>query len=207
LFDFLFERRSTRLEKDRETWRKIVKRSTTLLLSGVLGLVVGVLAVAWPGITVAAFVIVFAVYAFIAAGLQAARGFGSRKAGSVAGHLLLAVLDSAAGIVALVWPGITTLVSVLVIAVWAVVAGVVEVILAFSLHEAAGYRALLGITGVISVALGVAFAIRPDIGAVTIAEVFGLYSIVGGVAALIAAVRLKRGGAVMTSTEQQPAAS
>jgi uncharacterized membrane protein HdeD (DUF308 family) len=111
----------------------------------------------------------------------------------------------AAGIV--VWPGITALVLVLVIAVWAVVAGVVEVILAFSLHEAAGYRALLGITGVTSVALGVAFAIQPDIGAITIAAVFGLYSIVGGVAALIAAVRLKRGGAVMTSTEQQPAAS
>jgi uncharacterized membrane protein HdeD (DUF308 family) len=165
------------------------------------------LRVAWPGITVAALVILFAIYAFIAAGLQATREFGSRKAGSVGEHLLLAILDLAAGIVALVWPGITALALVLVIAVWAVVAGVVEVILAFSLHEPAGYRALLGITGMISVALGVAFAIRPDIGAVTIAEVFGLYSIVGGVAALIAAVRLKGGGAVMTSTEQQPAAS
>jgi uncharacterized membrane protein HdeD (DUF308 family) len=184
-----------------------VKRSTSLLLSGLLGLIVGVIAVVWPGITVAALVIVFAVYAFIAAGLQATRGFGSRKAGSVAGHLLLAILDLAAGIVALVWPGITALALVLVVAVWAVVAGVVEVVLAFSVHEPAGYRALLGITGVISVALGVAFAIRPDIGAVTIAEVFGLYSIVGGVAALIAAVKLKRAGAVMTSAGQQVATS
>ncbi|MDT5193044.1 MAG: hypothetical protein QOI28_5295 [Mycobacterium sp.] len=165
------------------------------------------IAVAWPGLTVAALVILFAVYAFIAAGLQVARGFGSRKAGSVAGHLLLAIVDLAAGIVALVWPGITALALVLVIAVWAVAAGVVEVILAFSVHEPAGYRALLGITGVISVALGVAFAIQPGIGAITIAEDFGLYSIVGGVAALIAVVRLKRGGAVMTSAEQQPAAS
>jgi uncharacterized membrane protein HdeD (DUF308 family) len=121
--------------------------------------------------------------------------------------LLLAVLDAAAGIVALVWPGITALVLVLVIAVWAVVAGVVEVILAFSVHDAAGYRVLLGITGVISVALGVAFAIRPDIGAVTIAEVFGLYSIVGGVATLIAAVKLMRAGAVMTPAGQEAPAS
>jgi uncharacterized membrane protein HdeD (DUF308 family) len=184
-----------------------VKRSTSLLLSGLLGLLVGVIAVVWPGITVAALVILFAVYAFIAAGLQAARGFGSRKAGSVVGHLLLAVLDLAAGIVALVWPGITALALVLVIAVWAVVAGVAEVILAFTVHDGAGYRVLLGITGVISVALGVAFAIRPDIGAVTIAEVFGLYSIVGGVAALATAAKLKRTGAVMARAGEQAAAS
>ena len=41
-------------------------------------------------------------YAFIAAGLQAVRGFSSRSAGPVVGHLLLGLVDLAAGVIALV---------------------------------------------------------------------------------------------------------
>jgi hypothetical protein len=47
----------------------------------------------------------FAVYAFIAAGLEAARAFSSAKAGPVIGHFLLALVGLAAGVVALAWPG------------------------------------------------------------------------------------------------------
>ena len=52
-----------------------------------------------------ALVILFAVYAFIAVGLQSARAFSSPKAGPVIGHLLLGLVDLAAGVIALAWPG------------------------------------------------------------------------------------------------------
>jgi uncharacterized membrane protein HdeD (DUF308 family) len=45
--------------------------STSLAARGILA-VVGIVALAWPSVTVLALVILFAVYAFIAAGLQAA---------------------------------------------------------------------------------------------------------------------------------------
>ena len=61
-------------------------------------MVVGIIALAWPSVTVLALVIVFAVYAFVAAGLQAARAFSSRKAGPVPGHLLLGLFNLIAGI-------------------------------------------------------------------------------------------------------------
>ena len=64
--------------------------STSLVLRGLLAIAVGVVSVAWPGITVDAFVILFAVYAFIAAITDAARAFSSSRAGPVAGFLLLA---------------------------------------------------------------------------------------------------------------------
>jgi uncharacterized membrane protein HdeD (DUF308 family) len=47
--------------------------STSLILRGILGVAVGIMALVWPGITIQALVIMFAVYAFIAAGLQAMR--------------------------------------------------------------------------------------------------------------------------------------
>ena len=67
----------------------------------------GIIAIAWLGVTILALVILFAIYAFMAAGLQAARAFSSRAAGPVFGHLLLGLIDLAVGVVALVWPGPT----------------------------------------------------------------------------------------------------
>jgi uncharacterized membrane protein HdeD (DUF308 family) len=55
--------------------------STSLIMRGILALAVGVIALAWPGITVLALVVLFAVYAFMAAGLEAMRAFSSRTAG------------------------------------------------------------------------------------------------------------------------------
>jgi uncharacterized membrane protein HdeD (DUF308 family) len=71
--------------------------STSLILLGVLAIIVGILALAWPGVTVLALVILFAVYAFVDAGLQAVRAFSGGSAGRVFGHLLLGLVDVAAG--------------------------------------------------------------------------------------------------------------
>src|SRR6266496_5556796 len=116
--------------------------SISLILLGVLAIIVGIIALAWPGVTILALVILFAIYAFIGAGLQAMRAFSSATAGPVFGHLLLGLVDIAAGVVALVWPGPTALVLVLIVAIWAVVAGFFEIFAAFAGGETAGTRAL-----------------------------------------------------------------
>src|SRR6266700_3055711 len=84
--------------------------SISLILLGVLAIIVGIIALAWPGVTILALVILFAVYAFINAGLQTMRAFSSPTAGPVFGHLLLALIALAAGVIAIVWPGPTALV-------------------------------------------------------------------------------------------------
>ena len=61
--------------------------STSLIWRGILALAVGVIALAWPSVTVLALVILFAIYAFMASGMEAARAFSSRQAGPVIGHL------------------------------------------------------------------------------------------------------------------------
>jgi uncharacterized membrane protein HdeD (DUF308 family) len=83
--------------------------ASPLIWRGILAILVGVIAVAWSGITVAILVILFAVYAFLAAGIQAMRALGSETAGPVAGRLALSIVDLAAAVVALAWPGITAL--------------------------------------------------------------------------------------------------
>ena len=116
--------------------------STSMIWRGILAIAVGIIALAWPAVTVYALVILFAVYAFIAAALQAMRAFSGRTAGPVFGHLLLGLIDLAAGVIALAWPGPTALVLVLIVATWAVVGGLFEFFAAFRSGQTAGTRAL-----------------------------------------------------------------
>ena len=168
--------------------------STSLIVRGILAVIVGIIALAWPSVTVLALVFLFAVYAFMAAGLQAARAFSSRKAGPVIGHLLLGLVDLAAGVVALAWPGPTALVLVLIVGVWAIVAGLAEIAAAFGHGEAAGTRALFILGGLITVAFGVVLCARPGIGAVTLALLFGLFSLIAGIWMLVQGTELRRTG-------------
>jgi len=168
--------------------------STSLIIRGILAVMVGILAIAWPNITVFALVIVFAIYAFMDAVLELARALSSRTAGPVFGHLLLGLIDIAAGIVALVWPGPTALVLVIVVAAWAFVSGFFELVAAFGSGETAGTRAMFILAGLVSIAFGVVLAARPSIGAITLALLFGLYSLIFGVSEIVAGTELHRSG-------------
>ena len=173
--------------------------STSLIIRGALALVVGALALAWPGVTVFALVVVFAVYAFMAAGLQAVEGFSSRTAGPVFGHLLLGLLDIAAGVIALAWPGATALVLVLLVATWAVVTGGIEILAGFGNGEEAGTRAMFILGGLLSTAFGVVLFARPTMGAVSLALLFGLFNLVAGSWLVARGIELRRAGATVRS--------
>jgi uncharacterized membrane protein HdeD (DUF308 family) len=166
--------------------------STSLLVRGVLAIAVGIIALAWPQVTVLALVILFSVYAFMASGLVAARGLSSAKAGPVFGHLLLGLIDLGAGMVALVWPGPTALVLVLIVGTWAVVAGLVEIAVAFQADGQAGTRVMFILGGLVSIAFGAVLCARPGIGAITLALLFGLFNLVYGTWTLMHGIELRR---------------
>jgi len=168
--------------------------ATSLILRGVLAVAVGIIALAWPGVTVLALVILFAVYAFIGAGLQAMLAFSSVTAGPVLGHLLLGLLDLAAGVIAVVWPGATVLALVLIVAIWAFTGGLLEIFAAFRSGETAGTRALFILGGLVSVAFAVVLFSRPGVGAVTLALLFGLFNLSYGFSQIVIGVEARRTG-------------
>jgi uncharacterized membrane protein HdeD (DUF308 family) len=179
--------------------------STSVILLGVLGVIAGIVAIAWPGVTILALVILFAIYAFAGAGLQTMRAFSGRTAGPVLGHLLVALIDLAAGVVAVVWPGPTAVVLVLVVAIWAFVAGFAEIFGAFGSGETAGTRAMLIVTGLISIVLGVVLSSRPDIGAVTLALLFGLFSMTYGVSQIVHGVQMRQNRRALHPVQREAA--
>ena len=159
--------------------------SRSLLWRGVLGIVIGIIAIAWPGVTVGAVVFIFAVLVFADSLLQLALAFDSEGGWQVVGHILVGIIDIAAGVVTIAWPGITAYVLTIWIGVWAIVFGVGEFGMSFSIVGTAGNRFLLGLTGLLSVALGVVLLVHPDEGTVALAEVFGLFSLAYGVTNLV----------------------
>jgi uncharacterized membrane protein HdeD (DUF308 family) len=179
--------------------------STQLIVLGVLAIIVGIIALAWPGVTILALVIIFAVYAFVDAGWQAVRAFSSDGAGPVIGRLLMGLIDIAAGVVALVWPGPTALVLVLIVGIWAFVGGFFEIFAGFQSGETAGTRAMFILGGLISVAFGVLLFARPGIGAVTLALLFGLFSLVYGISQITLGVEARRTGQTLHSILDQAA--
>ncbi len=177
--------------------------SASLTLRGILALGIGVTALAWPGITILALVVLFAVYAFMAGGLEAMRAFSSRTAGPVLGHLLVGLIDLAAGLVALAWPGPTALVLVLIVATWAIIGGLAEVTVAFRRGEAPGTRALFILGGMVSLAFGAVLFAHPGIGAITLALLFGLFNLVYGARSLVQGIELRRMAKAVHSAAQE----
>lgn len=163
-----------------------------LLWRGLLAVILGVVSVAWPGITVGAFVILFAVYAFMTAATDSARAFAADRVGPVVGWLLLALLSLAAGVVALAWPGITALALTIWVAAWALTTGAMEMALAFQRGEPAGERTLFLLSGAVAILLAFSLFVRPDIGAASLATVFGLFSLVYGVSTVFASFEERR---------------
>ena len=131
------------------------------------------------------------------------RAFSSATAGPVIGHLLLGLVDIAAGVIALAWPGPTALVLVLLVGGWAVVAGLVEISAAFRAGEPAGTRALFFLGGLISVAFGVVLFARPDMGAVTLALLFGLFNLIYGIWALMQGIELRHAEGLPTAARKR----
>jgi len=141
---------------------------------------------------VLALVILFAVYAFTASGLEAIRAFSSPSAGPLSGHLLLGLVNLAAGVTALTWPGPTALVLVLIAGTWAAIAGAVEIAAAFAAGEPAGARTLFILGGLTSIAFSAVLFARPGAGAITLALLFGLYNLLYGTRTLMQGIELRQ---------------
>jgi uncharacterized membrane protein HdeD (DUF308 family) len=96
-----------------------------------------------------------------------------------------------AGLVALAWPSITALVLLYVVAIWAILSGVAEMIAAVSLRREIEGEWVLFLVGVLSVLLGTAMAVLPGVGLISLVWLVGLYALAVGVALIVLAFRVR----------------
>ena len=83
--------------------------------------------------------------------------------------------------------------------------GFAEIFAVFRSGETAGARAMYLVTGLISIAFGVVLSARPDIGAVTLALLFGLFSLIYGVSEIVVGIQIRQTGKTLHSVMQDAA--
>jgi uncharacterized membrane protein HdeD (DUF308 family) len=175
-----------------------------LVVRGVLGILFGILALVWPGATIAALVLLFGVYAIVdgVATLYAAitgrEGADRGRRPASGGHRVWLTVEGllgiGAGLVAFFWPGITALVLLWVIAFWAILTGVMEVAAAIRLRKELHNEWLLGLAGVASVLFGMLLLLLPGTGALALIWLIGTYALVFGVILIVLGLRLRGAG-------------
>lgn len=163
-----------------------------LVLRGISAVLFGVLAFVWPGITLGALVILFGAYALangiFTVGLAIRAPKGTPGTGTL---VLLGLLGIAAGILTFLYPGVTALSLVWVIAFWAIFTGVFEIAAAIQLRKQLSNEWVLILSGILSVVFGGLVIARPNAGALSIIWLIGTYAILYGVMLLTIAIRMK----------------
>jgi uncharacterized membrane protein HdeD (DUF308 family) len=159
-------------------------------LRGMLGILFGLICLLTPGVAVEVFVILFAAYMLVDGAFAIIAGIKAARNGERWGLLILeGIVDLAAGLVAVLWPAITLVALIWLVAVWAVVTGALMLSAAFTLNIDHG-RWWLALGGIASIIFGILLVIEPLIGAVVLTMWIGAYALVFGVLLLILAFQL-----------------
>jgi uncharacterized membrane protein HdeD (DUF308 family) len=161
-------------------------------LRGIFGILFGVLALMWPGLTLLTLVALFAAYALLGGITSVIGAIGHRRVDDDWWlPLLLGLVSIGAAIVAVVNPVLTTLVLVMVIAANALVSGVLDIVAAVRLRRELQGEWLLALSGIASVVFGALVFMYPLAGAIALVWMVSVYAIVTGVLLLSLAVRAR----------------
>jgi uncharacterized membrane protein HdeD (DUF308 family) len=158
-------------------------------LRGILGLVFGIIALLVPVATILALVLLFSAYMLVDGIFAIYAAVQAGRAGEGWGLLLLQGITSlVVGVLAFLWPGLTVLAFVLLIAAWSIVSGCVMMAAAYYTENG---RWWLIIGGAASLLFGVLMIAAPLAGAVVLTWWLGAYTLVFGVALIILAFQLR----------------
>ncbi|MFW6356488.1 MAG: HdeD family acid-resistance protein [Spirochaetota bacterium] len=161
-----------------------------IVLRGAVAAVFGVVALAWPFETAAALVMLIALFVLVDGVFALVVSVSTRRPtwglGAFEG-----ILGVVIGILALAMPRVTTLVVAFLVGAWALATGVLELSAAIRLRREHGSFWLLGISGALSILLGLAIVISPGAGVAALTIFVGVFALLSGVAIVVYGLRLR----------------
>lgn len=171
---------------------QLTKMRWALGVNGVLSIALGVVILAWPGISLYALTILFGAYS-LATGVIALVAAFSGTAGGERGWLVFSgLLGIAVGVMVVLWTGISALALLYVIGGYAIVLGFFAIFGAFSLPLDGGDTALFVLSGLVAILFGVVMFARPGAGALVVLTLIAAFALVNGITELVVAIGGKR---------------
>ena len=169
------------------------------MLRGVVAVVFGIVAIAWPEITVLSLALLFGFYTLLDGIMSLTMGLGQ---GTDRAYLIsLGVLGILAGAMTFIWPQITVIVLLVIIAVWAIVAGVTQIAAAIRLRKVIRNEWFLALSGAVALVLGVLLIVQPAEGAIALIVAIATFALAWGIVLIVLGFRLR---AIASSASAAP---
>ncbi len=171
-----------------------------VLARGILAITFGLMAWAWPKLTLFVLVAFWGAYALIDGAVALIAGIRTRaENGPLWSVIVVGLLGICGGAAALLWPGMTALLMLMFIASWAIAIGAFQIVTAVRLRREIENEWMMGVSGALSILLGILLIMNPNAGWVTLVWLIGGFSIASGVLLVLLALRLKRHAAAATN--------
>ena len=170
---------------------QLVRNWWVVALRGVLAIIFGFLTFIRPGITLEVLVLFFGAYVLMDGIFTVIAALRNNSGVNHWWLLLEGIVSIGAGVLTFFWPGVTAVTLIYLIAAWAVVTGVFEILAAIKLRKTIANEWLLVLDGFLSVLFGALIVLYPGSGALTVAWIIGFYAVAFGVMLLGLSWRLR----------------
>jgi uncharacterized membrane protein HdeD (DUF308 family) len=162
------------------------------VIRGVAAIVFGVMAFAYPGLTVATLVLFFGAWVLIDGVFRVIGAIGHRASDPEWGfHLIIGIVGIIIGFLTFHAPQITALALIIYIAAWALMIGATEIALAIKLRREIKGEWFLILMGLASIVFAVMLLWNPLPGALALVWLIGSYAIVFGILGIFFGFRLR----------------
>lgn len=159
-----------------------------MLVRGLAAILFGIAAFARPGMTIWVLVMLFAAYAIIDGASMIVFG---RRMGNWFWYALAGLVSMAAGVIAIAWPGISAMALLWVIAAWAILSGIFQIMSGMEIRKEVEGEWVLYVGGALAILFGLMLFFRPGTGALSVVWLIGTFMILFGILQVILAFKLK----------------
>jgi uncharacterized membrane protein HdeD (DUF308 family) len=189
-----------------ESERMLAHIWKTMAFRGALAIAFSVVIVVWPKLGLTALVALFGAFALVSGIATIAGAFSVSLPGKQRTGLVIdGLLGVAVGVAVFVWPSLSALGLLYAIGIWAIAAGIAEIVLSFDLPISGGRSLLLGLSGLLSIAFGVIMFAEPGAGAIAVLALIAAFALVTGVMQVAFALELRRVAGELERPFQRPA--
>jgi len=170
----------------------LTKNWWLVVLRGVAAILFGLFAFIRPELTLFVLVTFFGVYALVDGFIAVATGLSHTKDSPRWWVFLFeGLFGIGVGVITLIWPGVTTLAIIAMIAAWAILTGVLEVAAAVRLRREMANEWLLALSGILSIGVGILLIVQPVAGSTAIIWTIGAYALIAGILWISLGFRLR----------------
>jgi uncharacterized membrane protein HdeD (DUF308 family) len=163
------------------------------IIRGVLAIIFGLIALLAPIATAVVLAVVIGAYAIVDGVFHIIEAIRHRGSSSMVLRIVLGAVSILFGILVLVWPGISLAILVILVAIWAIIIGVLQIMSSVR-HRAVPHSGWVWgiIGGALSLLFGILVLIRPGAGLVSIIWIIGIWAIVWGITLIVLGVQLRK---------------